>query len=92
MHIAEYAEASYNNHDPRRLRKLLLNRKELDKLEKKTQTKGLTIIPLRLFINGKGLAKLEIALAQGKKLHDKRATEAKRDWGRQKQRLLRHGD
>ncbi len=72
MYIAEYEQASYNNHDPRRTRKLLLNRNEIDKLVKKKKDVGLTIIPLSLFINGKGYAKLDIALAKGKKLHDKR--------------------
>lgn len=72
MYIAEYEQGSYNNHEPRRNRKLLLNRSELDKLIKKKKDVGLTIIPLSLFINGKGYAKLDIALAKGKKIHDKR--------------------
>jgi SsrA-binding protein len=72
MYIAEYEQASYNNHEPRRDRKLLLNRTEIDKLVKKKKDVGLTIIPLSLFINGKGFAKLDIALAKGKKIHDKR--------------------
>ena len=72
MYIAEYEQGSYNNHEPRRPRKLLLNRNEIDKLIKKKKDVGLTIIPLSLFINGKGYAKLDIALAKGKKLHDKR--------------------
>ena len=72
MYIAEYKQGSYNNHEPRRDRKLLLNRTEIDKLVKKKKDVGLTIIPLSLFINGKGYAKLDIALAKGKKLHDKR--------------------
>jgi len=72
MYIAEYEQGSYNNHEPRRIRKLLLNRNEIDKLIKKKKDVGLTIIPLSLFINGKGYAKLDIALAKGKKLHDKR--------------------
>ena len=82
MYIAEYEQASYNNHEPRRDRKLLLNRNEIEKLVKKKKDVGLTIIPLSLFINGKGYAKLDIALAKGKKLHDKRhdlkANDAKR--------------
>lgn len=72
MHIAEYEFGTYANHEPKRERKLLLNQQELDKLQKKLKDQGLTIVPLRLFINDKGWAKLEIALAKGKKLHDKR--------------------
>ena len=83
MHVAIYEAASYNNHDPIRERKLLLNRQEIDKIKKKLETKGLTVVPVALFINNKGLAKLEIALAKGKKLHDKRhdlkQKDAKRD-------------
>lgn len=86
MYIAEYEQGSYNNHEPRRERKLLLNRKEIDKLIKKKKDVGLTIIPLSLFINGKGYAKLDIALAKGKKMHDKRhdlkAKDAKRSMDR----------
>jgi len=72
MHITEYDAGSYNNHNPTRDRKLLLSRNELDKLSKKMKNKGLTIIPLKLFISDSGYAKLDIALAQGKKIHDKR--------------------
>jgi|TARA_B100000809_G_scaffold61009_1_gene57612 SsrA-binding protein len=72
MYISEYEQGSYNNHEPRRDRKLLLNRKEIDKLIKKKKDVGLTIVPISLFINGKGYAKIDIALARGKKLHDKR--------------------
>ncbi len=72
MYIKEYENASFYQHTPVSDRKLLLNQQEINKLEKKMNTKGFTIVPLRLFINNKGLAKLEIALAQGKKLHDKR--------------------
>ena len=79
MHIAEYDPASYNNHDPLRERKLLLNRQELKKLEKKLKNKGLTIVPLRMFINENGYAKLDIALAQGKKTHDKRDSLKEKD-------------
>ena len=74
MHIAEYFYGSYNNHTARRDRKLLLNRKELRKLERDSQAPGFTIVPTRLFINEKGLAKLVIALAKGKKQFDKRET------------------
>lgn len=72
MTVQEYSHATYFNHDPKHARKLLLNRKELKKLEKEVKNSGLTIIPLRLFINDRGLAKMQIALAKGKKLYDKR--------------------
>ena len=72
MHITEYENASFYQHKPRADRKLLLNKREIEKLDKKIKQKGFSIVPLRLFINKKGLAKLEIALAQGKKLYDKR--------------------
>jgi SsrA-binding protein len=74
MHIAEYQYGTYNNHDPKRDRKLLLNRRELKKLAIKTKERGFTIIPTILFINDRGLAKLEVAVAKGKKLYDKRET------------------
>ncbi|MFD0990846.1 SsrA-binding protein SmpB [Mariniflexile jejuense] len=77
--IEEYAFGNYYNHRPKAERKLLLNRKELKKLHKEVQSTGLTIIPLRLYINEKGFAKLEIALAKGKKLYDKRETMKDRD-------------
>ncbi|MEP1487366.1 MAG: SsrA-binding protein SmpB [Algibacter sp.] len=77
--IEEYAFGNYYNHRPKAERKLLLNKKELKKLNKEVQNTGLTIIPLRLFINDKGYAKLEIALAKGKKLYDKRETIKDRD-------------
>jgi len=79
MTIEEYIYGTYYNHKPKATRKLLLNKKELKKLNKEVQNTGLTIIPLRLFINEKGYAKLEIALAKGKKLHDKRETIRDRD-------------
>jgi SsrA-binding protein len=79
MHIAEYDPASYNNHEPLRERKLLLNRNELNKLEKKLKNQGLTIIPLRVFINDNGYAKIQITLAQGKKTHDKRHSIKEKD-------------
>ena len=72
MHISEYKEGSYNNVEPKRQRKLLLTKKELHKLLQKVKVKGLTIIPVKLFINERGYAKLEISLARGKKFHDKR--------------------
>ena len=79
MHISEYKEASYNNHAAKRDRKLLLRQPELRKLETKLKEKGYTLIPVRLYINEKGLAKLEIALARGKKLFDKREDLKKKD-------------
>lgn len=79
MTIQEYVFGNYYNHKPKAERKLLLNRRELKKLEKEVNTKGLTIIPLRLFINERGLAKLDIALARGKKLYDKRDSIKDRD-------------
>jgi SsrA-binding protein len=79
MHIAEYREGSYNNHLSKRDRKLLLNRKELQKLRTKTKEKGYTIIPTRLYLSDRGYAKLEIALARGKKLYDKREDLKKKD-------------
>ena len=79
MHIDEYEFGNYANHHPKRERKLLLNRYELDKIRKKIADVGLTIVPLRLFINDKGWAKIEIAVAKGKKLHDKRNTIKNRD-------------
>ena len=79
MHVAHYFDGTYNNVEEKRDRKLLLNRSELKKLANRLKDQGLTIIPLRLFINAKGLAKLEIALAKGKKLFDKREDIKKRD-------------
>jgi len=79
MHIAEYREGSYNNHLSKRDRKLLLTRQELKKLRTKTKEKGYAIIPLRLYISDRGFAKLEIALAKGKKLFDKRDDLKKKD-------------
>ncbi|MCR5114774.1 MAG: SsrA-binding protein SmpB [Bacteroidales bacterium] len=79
IHISEYAEGSYNNHDPKRDRKLLLNRKELKKLASKLNDRGTTIIPTRLWINENGYAKLDIALARGKKMFDKRDSIKEKD-------------
>lgn len=79
MFIAEYVDGTYNNHEPRRERKLLLNRKEINKITRKVQTTGLTIIPLSLFINSRGLAKVEISIAQGKKKYDKRQSLKTKD-------------
>ena len=79
MNIEEYAFGTYNNHRPKAERKLLLNKKELKKLQKDVQIKGYSIVPLRLFINDRGYAKMEIALGKGKKLYDKRETIRDRD-------------
>ncbi|WP_167596988.1 SsrA-binding protein SmpB [Leeuwenhoekiella sp. ZYFB001] len=79
MTIQEYSHATYFNHNPKSSRKLLLNRRELNKLHKEVRNSGLTIVPLRLFINDRGLAKMQIALAKGKKLYDKRETIKERD-------------
>ncbi len=79
IHISEYSMGSFYNHEPKRNRKLLLNKKELNKLRIKTQDKGMTIVPLQIFFNERGFAKMEIALAQGKKLHDKRDSLKERD-------------
>ena len=87
--IPPFAQANRFNHEPRRHRKLLLHRKQLDKLIGAVTREGRTIIPTKLYWNDKGLAKLEIALAKGKKLHDKREATADRDWARDKARLLR---
>lgn len=90
MYIAEYDKGSYNNHDPKRDRKLLLNRSELDKLEKKKKDVGLTIVPLKVFINKNGFAKMDIALAKGKKLHDKRDDLKSKDAKREMDRAMKH--
>ena len=87
MHIAPYELSTYYNHEPTRTRKLLLNKKELKKLENKLKEQGLTIVPKRIFINGRGLAKLDIALAKGKKLYDKREDIKKKDTKRDLQQL-----
>ena len=79
IHISEYANGSYNNHEPKRDRKLLLNRKELKKLQSKLNDRGMTIIPTRMWINENGYAKLDIALARGKKMFDKRDSIKEKD-------------
>lgn len=86
MHIAEYDFGTCNNHVAKRDRKLLLNRKELAKMQKKTKEGGITIVPLKLFINDRGLAKLEISLAKGKKTFDKRETLKLKDASREMDR------
>ncbi len=87
LHISEYSHGSYANHEPRRVRKLLLNKKELKKIEYKLKEEGLTIIPVNLFLNDKGKAKLEISIAKGKKLFDKRETIKSKDVKRQLDRI-----
>ena len=88
-YIPEYLQANQFNHETMRPRKLLLHRREIDKLSNAIRREGMTVVPLKMFFNDKGRAKVEIALAKGKKLHDKRETEKKRDWEREKGRLLR---
>ena len=87
--IPPYAQANRFNHEPHRPRKLLLHRKQIDRLIGAVQRDGQTIIPLKLYLNDDGKAKLEIALAKGKKLHDKREATAQRDWQRDKARLMK---
>ena len=90
MHIAEYSHGGFVNHEPKRMRKLLLSRQELDKLLKKTKIKGFTIVPTRLFIGKNGYAKLEIALAEGKKLYDKRESLKQADDKRNMDRMKKN--
>jgi SsrA-binding protein len=87
--IPEYLQASNFNHPPKRARKLLLHRGQIDKLASGVERDGMTIVPLKMYFNEKGRAKIEVALGRGKKLHDKRETEKKRSWDREKSRLLR---
>ena len=87
-HIASYKQASYSNHNPTDERKLLLNKREINKLIGKMQKDGLTIVPTKMYFK-KGKAKIELAVAKGKKLHDKRASKKDRDWNRDKSRYFR---
>ncbi|MGB3866795.1 MAG: SsrA-binding protein SmpB [Xanthobacteraceae bacterium] len=87
--IPEYLQANRFNHEPRRPRKLLLHKKQINKLAGAVERSGMTLIPLKMYFNERGRAKLLLGLAKGKKLHDKRETEKKRDWSREKGRLLR---
>jgi SsrA-binding protein len=87
MHIAEYAHGTHYNHEPKRSRKLLLTKRELRKLSNKVKEKGFTIIPVRLYINEKGLAKVDIALAKGKHAYDKREAIKRKDYNRETDRL-----
>ncbi|MGI8852041.1 MAG: SsrA-binding protein SmpB [Methyloceanibacter sp.] len=88
-HIAEYTQAGRANHEPTRRRKLLVHRRELGRLIGAIQRQGMTLVPLRMYFNTRGIAKVQLGLAKGKKLHDKRETEKKRDWDRQRGRLMR---
>ena len=87
--IPEYLQGGRFNHAPKRIRKLLLHRGQINKLMGAVEREGMTLVPLKLYFNDKGRAKLELALAKGKKLHDKRETEKKRSWERERGRLLR---
>ncbi len=87
--IPEYMQAHRFNHAPKRARKLLLHQRQINRLAGAVEREGMTIVPLKLYFNDKGRAKLEIALARGKKLHDKRETEKKRSWERERGRLMR---
>jgi SsrA-binding protein len=87
--IPEYLQANRNNHAPKRPRKLLLHKRQINKLVGAVEKEGMTIVPLKIYFNPRGRAKVEIALAKGKKLHDKRDTEKKRDWQRERGRLMR---
>jgi len=88
-YIPEYTQASRFNHEPKRTRKLLVHKKEANRLSMAIRREGMTLIPLRLYFNPKGIAKILLCVAKGKKLHDKRETEKQRDWQRDKARLMR---
>ena len=90
--IPEYLQANRFNHEPKRPRKLLLHQRQINKLIGAVEREGMTVVPLKIYFNDKGRAKVEIALAKGKKLHDKRESEKKRDWTRERGRLLRQKD
>jgi SsrA-binding protein len=89
-YIPEYLGANRFNHEPRRSRKVLVHKREATKLAAAIQREGMTLIPLRVYFNPKGIAKIELGIAKGKKLHDKRETEKNRDWQRDKARLMRN--
>ena len=88
-YLPEYLQANRFNHEPRRRRKLLLSGREIGRLRSAINREGMTLVPLKIYFNDSGRAKLELALAKGKKLHDKRESEKERDWNRQKSRLLK---
>ena len=89
--IPEYLQANRFNHEPKRPRKLLLNAREIVRIAKGLEREGMTLVPLKIYFNARGRAKIQLALGRGKKLHDKRETEKQRDWNREKSRLLRAG-
>lgn len=89
LHIEEYKGANRFNHEPRRPRRLLLHAREINKLSGAVQRRGYTLIPLSLYFNRRGIAKVELGLGKGKKLHDKRASEKEKDWNREKGRILK---
>jgi SsrA-binding protein len=88
-YLPEYLQGNRFNHEPRRRRKLLLNKREMARLAQGVEREGMTMVPLKIYFNERGRAKLLLAIARGKKLHDKRETEKARDWGREKARLLK---
>jgi SsrA-binding protein len=88
-YIPEYLQANRFNHETRRPRKLLLHKREISRLVGAVDREGMTVVPLKIYFNDRGRAKVELAVARGKKLHDKRETSKKRDWGREKARLIR---
>src|SRR5580698_7282545 len=88
-YIPEYTQASRFNHEPKRIRKLLVHKREAAKLAAAIQREGMTLVPLKMYFTAKGCAKVELGIAKGKKLHDKRETEKQRDWQRDKARLMR---
>jgi len=88
-YLPEYLQANRFNHEPRRRRKLLVSKREMAKLAQSVEREGMTLVPLKIYFNDRGRAKLLLAVARGKKLHDKRETEKQRDWSREKGRLLK---
>ena len=90
-YIAEYGQANRLNHEPRRPRKLLMHRREISRLAGSVERKGMTLVPLSVYFSDRGVAKVELGLARGKRAYDKRASEKERDWRRRRARLLREG-
>jgi SsrA-binding protein len=90
-YLPEYLQANRFNHEPRRRRKLLVSKREMARLSQSIEREGMTLVPLKIYFNDRGRAKLLLAIARGKKLHDKRETEKQRDWNREKGRLLKQG-
>jgi SsrA-binding protein len=88
-YVPEYSAGNRFNHEPRRRRKLLVNKREMARLAQAVEREGMTMVPLKIYFNERGRAKLLLAIARGKKLHDKRETQKKRDWNREKARLLK---